>query len=65
MAAVFRCPELRISKHLRYSIACGINAGVDTCVLFTGEAQQEDLKDTDYMPDYQFETVRDLLAALK
>ena len=60
-----KAETLVVGDRLYTDIACGINAGVDTCVLFTGEAQQEDLKDTDYMPDYQFETVRDLLAALK
>ena len=42
-------------------IACGINAGVDTCVLFTGEATPEDMKYTKYPADYQFENVKELL----
>lgn len=45
-------------------IACGINGGVDTCVLFTGEAAPEDIVDTPYKPDLAFNTVRDLADAL-
>ena len=46
-------------------IACGINAGVDTCVVFTGEAQKEDLKTTEFVPTYQFQSVKELLEELK
>lgn len=46
-------------------IACGINAGVDTCVLFTGEATPEDMKDTKYPADYQFENVKELLYSVR
>lgn len=56
---------LVVGDRLYTDIACGINAGVETCVLFTGEAQVEDLKDTEFMPDYQFETVKELLGALR
>lgn len=45
-------------------IACGINGGVDTCVLYTGEATPTDITDTPYKPDYAFDTVRDLVDAL-
>ena len=52
-------------------IACGINGGVDTCVLFTGEAQKKDIltpegePNTQYLPDYAFENVQELLDACK
>lgn len=56
---------LVVGDRLYTDIACGINAGVETCVLFTGEAQKEDLKDTEFMPDFQFETVKELWEALR
>lgn len=41
-------------------IACGINGGVDTAVVFTGEAREKDLADTAYPPTYAFPTVKEL-----
>lgn len=55
---------LVVGDRLYTDIACGINGGVDTCVLFTGEAKPEDLKDTLYPPTYAFENVNALLQAL-
>jgi HAD superfamily hydrolase (TIGR01450 family) len=56
---------LVIGDRLYTDIACGINAGVDTCVLFTGEAKPEDLDTTPYPPSYAFINVRELLYHLK
>ena len=55
---------LVVGDRLYTDIACGINGGVETCVLFTGEAKPEDLKDTPYPPTYAFENVNELLQAL-
>lgn len=55
---------LVVGDRLYTDIACGINGGVDTCVLFTGEAKPENLKDTPYPPTYAFENVNALLQAL-
>ena len=55
---------LVVGDRLYTDIACGINAGVDTCVLFTGEAKPEDMTDTEYPADYQFEDVKELLRNL-
>ncbi len=55
---------LVVGDRLYTDIACGINGGVDTCVLFTGEAKPGDLKDTPYSPTYTFENVNELLQAL-
>lgn len=52
---------LVVGDRLYTDIACGIHAGVDTCVLFTGEAKKEDLETTPYPPSYAFDTVSDLL----
>lgn len=65
------CPELSgftreetlvVGDRLYTDIACGINGGVDTCVLFTGEAQPDDMKDTPYPADYAFSDIKELLA---
>lgn len=66
MASGFSKEEtLVVGDRLYTDIACGINAGVETCVLFTGEAKEEDLKSAEYVPDYCFQTVQDLLTALR
>jgi HAD superfamily hydrolase (TIGR01450 family) len=51
---------LVIGDRLYTDIACGINAGVDTAVVFTGEAVEEDLKDTEFKPTYSFKTIKEL-----
>lgn len=56
---------LVVGDRLYTDIACGINGDVDTCVLFTGEARPEDMKDTEYPATYQFQNVRELLAHMK
>lgn len=56
---------LVIGDRLYTDIACGINAGVDTCVVFTGEATPEDIQDTPYKPTYTFENVRELSKQLQ
>ena len=60
---------LVVGDRLYTDIACGINGGVDTCVLFTGEAKPEDIHPdasgsrTPWPPTYSFRDVRALLAA--
>ncbi len=49
---------LVVGDRLYTDIACGINGGADTCVLFTGEAKPEDMIDTKYPADYAFENVK-------
>ncbi len=54
---------LVVGDRLYTDIACGINAGVDTCVVFTGEAAPEDIENTPYKPDYAFENIMKLYKA--
>ena len=54
-----------VGDRLYTDIACGINAGVDTCCLFTGEAQPEDLADTQFPPTWSFETPKTFLEAIQ
>ncbi len=56
---------LVVGDRLYTDIACGINANVDTCVVYTGEAHAKDLENTPYMPTYRFENVQELLQALQ
>lgn len=52
---------LVVGDRLYTDIACGINGEVDTCVVFTGEAQPQDMADTPYPADYAFENIGELL----
>ncbi len=51
---------LVVGDRLYTDIACGINAGVETALLYTGEAKPEDIKDTKYMPDYTYQNILEL-----
>ena len=55
-----RAETLVVGDRLYTDIACGISGGVDTCVVFTGEAKRADLKTTVYRPTYALEDVREL-----
>ncbi len=55
---------LVVGDRLYTDIACGINGGVDTCVVFTGEARPEDLQHTPYPADYAFDNIQKLLMAI-
>lgn len=59
----FREEILVVGDRLYTDIACGINAGVETALVYTGEAREEDLTDTEYPPDLIFENVRKLYEA--
>lgn len=54
-----------IGDRLYTDIACGINANVDTCVVFTGEATPADMHNTEYPATYEFENIRAFYEALK
>ena len=54
-----------IGDRLYTDIACGINAGVETAVVFTGECKKDDLTNTPYQPTYFFENIREFFEAIK
>ncbi len=56
-----KAETLVVGDRLYTDIACGINADVDTCVVFTGEAKPEDMADTPYSATYQFSNIKELL----
>jgi len=55
---------LVVGDRLYTDIACGLAAGMDTCLLLTGEAGLDDLKTTRFQPDLVLEDPAALLAAL-
>ena len=55
---------LVVGDRLYTDIACGLQAGVDTCLLLTGEASRADISTTEFPPDVIFDTVQDLLLAI-
>ena len=55
---------LVIGDRLYTDIACGINAEVETALVLTGEAKEEDLRDTEFNPTYVFNTIKDLYETL-
>ena len=54
-----------IGDRLYTDIASGINAGVDTCVVYTGEATKEDVKTTIFKPTFEYQSVKELLLDMK
>lgn len=60
-----RDDTLVVGDRLYTDIACGINGGVDTYLVLTGEAKKADLKDTPYKPTYYSENIQHLAIALR
>lgn len=55
---------LLVGDRLYTDIACGVNAGIDTCFVLSGEGTQEDLKTSDVQPTVVYENIRQLLCAM-
>lgn len=55
---------LVVGDRIYTDIACGENAGVETCLVLTGEAKREDVEDADNRIDFCFPSVRELYEAL-
>lgn len=53
-----------VGDRLYTDIAIGINAGVDSICVLTGEATLDDLKTTIYKPTYVFDSIKELYEAL-
>ncbi len=56
---------LVVGDRLYTDIACGIAADVETCVVYTGEATREEVKNTKYMPTYEFDNIQKLFEAVR
>lgn len=56
---------LVIGDRIYTDIACGENAGVETCLVYTGEATPEDAAASENRIDYCFPSVKELYQALR
>ena len=56
---------LIIGDRLYTDIASGLNAKVDTVCVLTGEATLDDLKKTQFVPDYVFKSVIEITEAIR
>lgn len=67
MAATGASPEetMVVGDRLYTDIACGVNAGVDTAFVLSGEGTMADLEASDVKPTWVFDDVAALLAAMK
>jgi len=54
-----------VGDRLYTDILCGVNAGVETALVLTGEATRADVEVNSYKPDYIFETIAELYEAWK
>lgn len=53
-----------IGDRLYTDIACGVNAGISTVFVLSGEGTQEDIKKYGIQPDYVFKNIRELYTSL-
>lgn len=53
-----------IGDRLYTDIACGINAKIDTVLVFTGEAKEADLQTTEFKPDYYCDSISNIYESL-
>lgn len=56
---------LVVGDRLYTDIACGIEAGMETAVVYTGEADEETVRTSRWRPDYAFATIRKLYEAVR
>ena len=54
-----------IGDRLYTDIACGVNAGVNSVFVLSGEGTLEDLKTSDIKPDYIFKDIKEILEFIK
>ena len=54
-----------VGDRLYTDIAVGINAGVQTALVFTGESKPEDLKTSEFVPTYSFDSIKQIYEALE
>ncbi len=53
-----------IGDRLYTDIACGINAGIDSVLVFSGETTRADLETSDIQPTYTAESIKEILSCL-
>ncbi len=63
-AGARREEALIVGDRLNTDIACGIAAGVETALVLSGEATRKDAENSDFKPDYIFESVGEIAEIL-
>ena len=53
-----------VGDRLYTDIAVGINAGATSICVLTGEATKEEIENTEFKPDYCFDSIKELYQAL-
>ena len=53
-----------IGDRLYTDIACGVNAGIDSIFVLSGEGTLKDLEESDAKPSYVYENIREILNAI-
>lgn len=56
---------LVVGDRLYTDIACGYNAGVETCFVLSGEGAMEDLESSEVKPTYVFTDINQLYRRIK
>ena len=54
-----------IGDRVYTDIACGIRAGIDACLVLSGESTMADVEENEYKPTCIYENIRTLLTALQ
>lgn len=54
-----------IGDRLYTDILCGLNAGISSMLVLSGEATMDDVKNSEIKPDYIFNNIKDFLEFLK
>ena len=57
--------SILVGDRLYTDIACGVNAGIDTAFVLSGEGTMEDLKTSEAQPAMIFENIRAMLNAME
>ncbi|NLG81134.1 MAG: HAD-IIA family hydrolase [Bacilli bacterium] len=60
-----KAETLVIGDRLYTDIACGLNAGVTTALVLSGETKKEDLLTSPYKPDFVFDSIKDIYDIIK
>lgn len=60
-----RSETLMVGDRLYTDIACGVNAGVDTALVLTGEATAADAAESPTPPTAIYQDMADLLSAIR
>lgn len=61
----YKDEALLVGDRIYTDIACGVNAGISTALVLSGETTREVLNESEVMPEYVFDDINALLAAIR